>query len=144
MSALSSGVTVIGPLGSAAAIVTALTASCLTAFSVTVTITSSPAAEVVTRPAPFTLNLTSPVLKDFSVVLPVSPPKEILRAKAAVLVAMFCVLVAILPLFVAISVAFFVILSAFFAILSLFLSILALFVAISSLFVATCVSTAFN
>ena len=137
MSALSSGVTVIGPLGSATAIVTALTASCLTAFSVTVTVTSSPAAEVVTRPAPFTLNFTSPVLKDFSVVLPVLPPKEILRAKAAVLVA-------ILPLFVAISAAFFVILFAFFAILSLFLSILALFVAISSLFVATCVSTAFN
>ena len=70
MAALSSGVTVIGPLGSAAAIVTALTASCLTAFSDTVTVTSLPDAVVLARPAPLIFKvllarLTSPV--------PVSP-----------------------------------------------------------------------
>ena len=51
--------------------------------SSSLTVTSSPEATVVKPLAPFTLNFTSPVLKDFSAVEPVLPPKEILRAIAA-------------------------------------------------------------
>ena len=49
------------------------------------TVTSSPEATVVKPSAPLTLNFTSPVLKDFSAVEPLLPPKEILRAIAALL-----------------------------------------------------------
>ena len=69
--------------------------------SSSLTVTSSPLATVVRPLSPFTLNFTSAVLKDFSVVVPVLPPKEILRAIAVVflsiavlLSAIFCLLVA--------------------------------------------------
>ena len=70
------------------------------------TVTSSPLATVVRPFSPLILNFTSPVLKDFSSVEPVLPPKEILRAIAAVFLSIF-------PLFVAISFVFLVILSLF-------------------------------
>ena len=53
--------------------------------SSSLTVTSLPAATVVIPFSPLILNFTSPVLKDFSVVEPVSPSKEILRAIAVVL-----------------------------------------------------------
>ena len=69
--------------------------------SSSLTVTSSPEATVVRPLSPFTLNFTSAVLKDFSLVVPVLPPKEILRAIAVVflsiavlLLAIFCLLVA--------------------------------------------------
>ena len=52
--------------------------------SSSLTVTSSPLATVVRPFSPFTLNFTSPVLKDFSSVEPELPPKEILRAIATV------------------------------------------------------------
>ena len=52
--------------------------------SSSLTVTSSPLATVVRPFSPLTLNFTSPVLKDFSSVEPELPPKEILRAIAAV------------------------------------------------------------
>ena len=48
------------------------------------TVTSSPLATVVKPFSPLMLNFTSPVLKDFSSVEPVLPPKEILRPIASV------------------------------------------------------------
>ena len=53
--------------------------------SSSLTVTSSPLATVVRPLSPLTLNFTSPVLKDFLSVEPVLPPKEILRAIAALL-----------------------------------------------------------
>ena len=53
--------------------------------SSSLTVTSSPLATVVRPLSPFTLNFTSPVLKDFCAVEPLSPPKEILRAIAVLL-----------------------------------------------------------
>ena len=65
------------------------------------TVTLSSLASVVRPFSPLILNFTSAVLKDFSVVVPVLPPKEILRAIAVVflsiavlLSAIFCLLVA--------------------------------------------------
>ena len=74
--------------------------------SSSLTVTSSPLATVVSPLSPLTLNFTSPVLKDFSSVEPVLPPKEILRAIAVVFLS-------ILSLFVLISPAFLVMLSLF-------------------------------
>ena len=74
--------------------------------SSSLTVTSSPLATVVRPFSPLTLNFTSPVLKDFSSVEPVLPPKEILRAIAVVFLS-------ILSLFVLISPAFLVMLSLF-------------------------------
>ena len=74
--------------------------------SSSLTVTSSPLATVVRPLSPLTLNFTSPVLKDFSSVEPVLPPKEILRAIAVVFLS-------ILSLFVLISPAFLVMLSLF-------------------------------
>ena len=62
--------------------------------SSSLTVTSTPLAAVVIPFAPLILNFTSPVLKDFSAVLPSSLPKDILRAIAVVLSAIFCLLVA--------------------------------------------------
>ena len=87
------------------------------------TVTSSPLASVTIPFCPLILNFTSPVLKDFLSVEPVSPPKEILRAIAVVFLS-------ILSLFVLISPAF--------------LSIAVLLSAIFFLFLATSSSTAFN
>ena len=70
------------------------------------TVTSSPLATVVKPFSPLMLNFTSPVLKDFSSVEPVLPPKEILRAIAVVFLS-------ILSLFVLISPAFLVMLALF-------------------------------
>ena len=56
--------------------------------------------------APFTLNATSAVLKDWLDAVPVSAPREICLANAVVLAAILVVLVAILPLLVVISVVF--------------------------------------
>ncbi len=69
--------------------------------SSSLTVTLSSLASVVRPFSPLILNFTSAVLKDFSVVVPVLPPKEILRAIAVVflsiavlLLAIFCLLVA--------------------------------------------------
>ena len=74
--------------------------------SSSLTVTSSPLATVVRPFSPFTLNFTSPVLKDFSSVEPELPPKEILRAIAVVFLSMLALLVAISPAFLAIAVLF--------------------------------------
>ena len=81
--------------------------------SSSLTVTSSPLATVVRPLSPLTLNFTSPVLKDFSSVEPVLPPKEILRAIAVVFLSMLSLFLAISALFVAISPAFLVMLSLF-------------------------------
>ena len=111
--------------------------------SSSLTVTSSPLATVVRPFSPFTLNFTSPVLKDFSSVEPELPPKKILRPIAAVFWAILALLEAISPLFIAISLAFLVIaslLSAIFCLLSeiasAFLPILSVLAAISALFAA--------
>ena len=116
--------------------------------SSSLTVTSSPLATVVRPFSPFTLNFTSPVLKDFSLVEPELPPKEILRAIAVVFLSILSLFLAILSLLVAMSPVFLSIadlLSAIFcllsAILSLLVAISALFAAILSLLVA--ISTAF-
>ena len=70
------------------------------------TVTSSPLATVVRPFSPLILNFTSPVLKDFSVVEPVLPPKEILRAIAVVFVSIAVLLSAIFCLLSAISLVF--------------------------------------
>ena len=110
--------------------------------SSSLTVTSSPLATVVRPFSPFTLNFTSPVLKDFSSVEPLLPPKEILRAIAvvflsmlALLVAMLSLLVAMSALFVAISPVFLSITVLLSAIFCVFAAILSLLVAISVLFV---------
>jgi len=74
--------------------------------SSSLTVTSSPLATVVRPFSPFTLNFTSPVLKDFSLVEPELPPKEILRAIAVVFLSMLALLVAISPAFLSIAVLF--------------------------------------
>ena len=56
--------------------------------------------------APFTLNATSEVLKDWLDAVPVSAPREICLANAVVLAAILVVLVAILPVLAVISVVF--------------------------------------
>ena len=105
------------------------------------TVTSSPFATVVMPFSPLTLNFTSPVLKDFSSVEPVSPPKEILRAIAVVFLSMLSLFLPISPAFLLIAVvlsAIFCLLSAispaFLAISPAFLAIFVLFVAISPAF----------
>ena len=67
-----------------AALLVALSILFLVSVS-SLTVTSLPEATVVSPSSPLILNFTSPVLKDFSVVEPVSPPKEMLRAIAALL-----------------------------------------------------------
>ena len=104
--------------------------------SSSLTVTSSPLATVVRPFSPFTLNFTSPVLKDFSSVEPELPPKEILRAIAFVFLSMLSLFVAISALFVAISPTFLSIAVLLSAIFCLFAAILSLLVAISVLFVA--------
>ena len=98
------------------------------------TVTSTPLAAVVRPFSPLTLNFTSPVLKDFSSVEPVSPPKEILRAIAVVFLSMLSLFLPISPAFLLIA----VVLSAIFCLLSAispaFLAIFVLFVAISPAF----------
>ena len=89
--------------------------------SSSLTVTSSPLATVVRPFSPFTLNFTSPVLKDFSSVEPELPPKEILRAIAVMFLSMLALLVAMSALFVAMSPIFLsiaVLLSAIFCLLS--------------------------
>ena len=98
--------------------------------SSSLTVTSSPLATVVRPFSPFTLNFTSPVLKDFSSVEPELPPKEILRPIAVVFLSMLALLVAMLSLLVAISVLFAAILSLLVAISTAFLSIAVLLSAI--------------
>ena len=100
--------------------------------SSSLTVTSSPLATVVRPFSPFTLNFTSPVLKDFSSVEPELPPKEILRAIAVVFLSM-------LSLLVAISLAFLVIAALLSAIFCLFAAILSLLVAISPAFLSIAV-----
>ena len=114
----------------------ALSILALVASSI-LTVTSSPEATVVRPFSPFTLNFTSPVLKDFSSVEPESPPKEILRAIAVVFLSMLSLFLAISALFVAISPVFLSILSLFLAISAVFLVILSLLSAILALFSAT-------
>ena len=100
--------------------------------SSSLTVTSSPLATVVRPFSPFTLNFTSPVLKDFSLVEPELPPKEILRPIAVVFLSM-------LSLLVAISLAFLVIAALLSAIFCLFAAILSLLVAISPAFLSIAV-----
>ena len=97
--------------------------------SSSLTVTSSPFATVVRPFSPFTLNFTSPVLKDFSLVEPELPPKEILRPMAVVFLSM-------LSLLVAISLAFLVIAALLSAIFCLFAAILSLLVTISPAFLS--------
>ena len=104
--------------------------------SSSLTVTSSPLATVVRPFSPFTLNFTSPVLKDFSLVEPELPPKEILRAIAVVFLSMLSLLVAISPAFLSIAALLSAIFCLLSAIASSFLPILSVLAVISALFVA--------
>ena len=101
--------------------------------SSSLTVTSSPLATVVRPFSPFTLNFTSPVLKDFSSVEPELPPKEILRPIAVVFLSMLALLVAMLSLLVTISLAFLVIAALLSAIFCLLVAILSVFLVIAVL-----------
>ena len=98
------------------------------------TVTSTPLAAVVMPFSPLILNLTSPVLKDFSSVLPSSLPKEILRAIAVVFWSILSLFAAISLALFAISPAFLLIAVLLSAISPAFLAIFVLFVAISPAF----------
>ena len=101
--------------------------------SSSLTVTSSPLATVVRPFSPFTLNFTSPMLKDFSSVEPELPPKEILRPIAVVFLSMLALLVAMLSLLVTISLAFLVIAALLSAIFCLLVAILSVFLVIAVL-----------
>ena len=103
-------------------------------ISSSLTVTSSPLATVVRPFSPLTLNFTSPALKDFSLVEPELPPKEILRAIAVVFLSMLALLVAMLSLLVAMSALFVTISPAFLVIAALLSAIFCLLSAIASAF----------